>query len=61
MSDIEVAGRRITTLSTFYTEAAGLLAIVGSHGAIEIAWTQDSAARRLGVGVGTRVTVRDTL
>ncbi|MDP7534018.1 MAG: SAM-dependent chlorinase/fluorinase [SAR202 cluster bacterium] len=61
VSDIEVAGRRITTLSTFYTEAAGLLAIVGSHGANEIAWTQDSAARRLGVGVGTRVTVRDTL
>ncbi|HAL47464.1 MAG: S-adenosyl-l-methionine hydroxide adenosyltransferase [Chloroflexi bacterium] len=61
VTNIEIAGSRISSLSTFYTEAAGLLAIVGSHGSVEIAWTQDSAARRLGVGVGTPVTVRGDL
>ncbi len=61
VTNIEIAGRRISSLSTFYTEAAGLLAIVGSHGSVEIAWMQDSAARRLGVGVGTPVTVRGDL
>lgn len=36
----------------------GLLAYVGSGGAIEIAVRNGSAARRLGVGVGGRVTAR---
>jgi hypothetical protein len=38
--------------------AGGLLAYVGSGGAIEIAVRNGSAARRLGVGVGGRVRVR---
>jgi hypothetical protein len=38
--------------------AGGLLAYVGSGGAIEIAVRNGSAARRLGIGVGGRVRVR---
>jgi S-adenosylmethionine hydrolase len=40
------------------TTAGGLLAYVGSGGAIEIAVRNGSAARRLGVGVGGRVRAR---
>jgi S-adenosylmethionine hydrolase len=38
--------------------SGGLLAYVGSGGAIEIAVRNGSAARRLGVGVGGRVRAR---
>ncbi len=58
VAEIEIVGQRISSLSTSYAEADGLLAIVGSQGSVEIAWTRDSAARRLGAGVGTPVTVR---
>ena len=33
------------------------LAIIGSHGYLEVAWWRDSAARKLGAKVGTPVTV----
>jgi S-adenosylmethionine hydrolase len=54
---VEVAGRTISGLSLSYHEGGELLAIVGSHGYLEVAWWQDSAARRLGAKVGTPVTV----
>ncbi len=54
---VEVAGRTISGLSPSYQAGGGLLAIVGSHGYLEVAWTRDSAARRLGAKVGTPVTV----
>jgi S-adenosylmethionine hydrolase len=38
--------------------AGGLVALVGSDGAVEIAVRNGSAARRLGLGVGGEVRVR---
>ncbi len=54
---VEVAGRTISGLSPSYREGGELLAIVGSHGYLEVAWWRDSAARKLGAKVGTPVTV----
>ncbi len=54
---VEIAGERISGLSDSYTAGGGLLAIAGSHGYLEIALTNGSAARRLGAAVGTGVTV----
>lgn len=54
---VEVAGRTISGLSLSYQEGGELLAIVGSHGYLEVAWFRDSAARKLGAKVGTPVTV----
>ena len=54
---VEIAGHRICGLSDSYAAGGGLLAIAGSHGYLEIALTNGSAARRLGAGLGTSVTV----
>ena len=55
--EVEVAGRTISGLSSSYQEGGELLAIVGSHGYLEVAWWRESAARKLGANVGTPVTV----
>jgi len=57
---LEVEDLDIGPLRRTYSDvtAGGLLAYVGSGGAIEIAVRNGSAARRLGVGVGGRVRAR---
>ncbi len=42
----------------YLDEAGGVLAIVGSHGTVEIAVRNASAARQFSAGVGARVRVR---
>ena len=54
---VEMEGLRVEGLSHSYEEADGVLAIVGSHGTVEIAVRDGSAARQLGAGVGARVRV----
>ena len=44
-------------MSDSYAAGGGLLAIAGSHGYLEIALTNGSAAQHLGAAVGTSVTV----
>ena len=53
---VEVCGSRIDGLSESYASGGGLLAIVGSHGYLEIAMTNGSAARLMEAGFGTPVT-----
>jgi S-adenosylmethionine hydrolase len=57
---IEVEGLDIGPLRRTFADVptGGLLALVGSGGAIEIAVRDGSAARRLGIGVGGRVRAR---
>jgi S-adenosylmethionine hydrolase len=57
---LEVEDLDIGALRRTYADVAtgGLLAYVGSAGAIEIAVRNGSAARRLGVGVGGSVRAR---
>ena len=54
---VEMEGLRVEGLSRSYEEADGVLAIVGSHGTVEIAVRNGSAARQFGAGVGARVRV----
>lgn len=54
---VEVAGRAIHGLGRAYASGTGLLAIIGSHGYLEIAEAQGSAAQHLGATVGTSVRV----
>ena len=49
---IEVADTKIHGLSATFADADGLLALIGSHGYLEIAENLASAAQRLGIGVG---------
>lgn len=57
---LEVEGVEIGTLRRTYGDVptGGLLAYLGSGGAIEIAVRDGSAARRLGLGVGGRIRAR---
>ena len=55
--EVEVGGARIKGLSRSYAEGRGVTALIGSHGYLEIAETNGSAAERLGAGVGSGVTV----
>ena len=55
---VEIAGRQIQELSHSYTGERELLAIVGSHGYLEVAVREGSAAEQLGTGVGTEIVVR---
>jgi S-adenosyl-L-methionine hydrolase (adenosine-forming) len=57
---LEVEGLDIGPLRRTYGDVAtgGLLAYVGSGGAVEIAVRDGSAARRLGLGVGGRIRAR---
>ncbi len=57
---VEIAGQRICGLSDSYAAGGGLLAIAGSHGYLEIALTNGSAARHLRAAVGTSVAVATT-
>ena len=54
---IEIQGIAIQGLSRSYAAAQGLLTIVGSHGYLEVALTEGSAAQHLGARVGTSVKV----
>ncbi len=59
---VEVKGRRIVGLSRTYHEGEqrlerGLVALVGSHGYLEVAVQDGSAALTLGAGVGEPVCV----
>lgn len=54
---VEIEGLRIQGLSRSYEESDGVLAIVGSHGTVEIAVRDGNAAARIGVGVGATVRV----
>ena len=55
---IEIMGNRIEGLSPSYAEGGPLLAIVGSHGNLEVSVRDGSAAALLGAGVGEAITVR---
>ena len=54
---VHIAGRTIPTLSATYARGDGLLALVGSHGLVEVALRDGSAAQALGVGIGEGVRV----
>lgn len=55
--EVSIGDRRIPGPSRSYASATGLLAIVGSHGFLEIAVRNGSAAESLNAGVGTPLTV----
>ena len=55
---VEVADTKIHGLSATFADADGLLALIGSHGYLEIAENLGSAAHSLGIGVGDTVVAR---
>ena len=55
---VEVADTKIHGLSATFADAGGLLALIGSHGYLEIAENLSSAAQRLGIRVGDAVIAR---
>ena len=55
--EVSIGKKRILGPSRSYESATGLLAIVGSHGFLEIAVRNGSAADILNAGVGTALTV----
>ena len=55
---VEVADTKIRGLSATFADADGLLALIGSHGYLEIAENMGSATDSLGVGVGDAVVAR---
>ena len=55
---VEVVDTNIHGLSATFADADGLLALIGSHGYLEIAENLGSAAHSLGVGVGEAVVAR---
>ena len=55
---VEMCGRRIEGLSPTYADRPGLLAVIGSSGFLEIAFSQGSAARELAADIGQPVLVR---
>ena len=59
-ANFRVQGQEISHLATTYSEVlpGTLLALGGSHGYLEIACRQGSAARVLGAGVGARVEIQ---
>ena len=54
---VDIAGKRIQGLSWSYASQAGLLAITGSHGYLEIALRKGNAAEFLGAKVGSDIHV----
>ena len=52
---VEVADTKIHGLSATFADADRLLALIGSHGYLEIAENLSSAAQRLGIRVGDAV------
>ena len=57
---VEVQGVRIEGMSRSYRESTGPLALVGSHGRVEVAVTEGSAADLTGASVGTEIVLRDS-
>ena len=57
---VEVQGVRIEGMSRSYRESTGPLALVGSHGWVEVAVTEGSAADLAGASVGTEIVLRDS-
>ena len=57
---VEVQGVRIEGMSRSYRKSTGPLALVGSHGRVEIAVSGGSAADLTGASVGTEVVLRDS-
>jgi len=55
--EIELAQTRIRGLASTYAEGQGLVALLGSHGYLEVALTNGSAVQLLGVSVGDEVRV----
>ena len=49
---VEAAGVAIGGISRTYSDGDGLIALVGSHGYLEVAESSGSASARLGAGVG---------
>jgi S-adenosylmethionine hydrolase len=56
--EVVLKGHRIHGVSRSYAQGPDILAIVGSHGYLEIAARDGSAARELGASVGDEVVVR---
>lgn len=52
---VEIADAKIRGLSATFADAEGLLALIGSHGYLEIAENLGSAAQSLDVGIGDTV------
>ena len=52
---VEIADTKIRGLSATFSDANGLLALIGSHDYLEIAENLGNAARRLGIGIGDTV------
>ena len=55
---VEIADTKIHGLNKTFADAEGLLALIGSHGYLEIAENLGSAANRLDIGVGDEVVAR---
>lgn len=55
---VEAGGRQIRGLASSYQDGEPLLAIIGSHGYLEIAAANSNAAQVLGVTTGAEVRVR---
>lgn len=55
---IDIGGRSIRGLSRSYAEGDALVAVIGSHGYLEVAARNGSAAKVLQVGVGAGVKVQ---
>ena len=58
MLTIELGGRTLQGLATTYGAGVGLVALIGSHGHLEIAVRDGNAAELLGIKVGDEVQVR---
>ena len=56
---IEIAGHVINGIETSYASSPGLLAIIGSHGNLEVAWNLGNAANRIGARLGTPILLRN--
>ncbi len=54
---IDVGGDQVQGLASAYQDGASLIAIIGSHGNMEIAAANHNAAKLLGLGVGDEVRV----
>ena len=55
--EVELGGTRVWGLASTYAAGEGLAALIGSHGYLEVALTNGSAAGSLGVSVGDEVKV----
>ena len=59
--EVEIGGRVIKGLSHSYAKGEALVALIGSHGYLEVAERNGSAASRLKVGVGANVRLTPTV